>query len=191
MQRIYLRVLKRFMDIAFSAVALLLLSPLLLTVALAIYLEDGRPIIFRQLRSGANERQFKLLKFRSMPINTESVPSDKARSLAVTRIGKWIRRANLDELPQLINILKGNMSVVGPRPALASQTVLLKLRRENGAVSLKPGLTGLAQVNSYDGMPEEEKAGYDGVYVLEVSFVTDMVLILRTFRYLMRPPPVY
>src|SRR5205823_7797451 len=120
--------------------------------ALLIHLEDRGPVLFRQQRSGRDGRPFRIFKFRSMPVNTGDVPSSQARSLRVTRVGQIIRRLNIDELPQLINILRGDMSVVGPRPALPTQTALLDMRKANAAIKCKPGLTGLAQVNSYDNM---------------------------------------
>lgn len=187
----YSRFGKRVCDVFLSVCALIALSPLLLLVALLIRLEDGGAVLFRQRRSGVDGELFELLKFRSMPENTADVPSGAAHSLKITRVGKFIRRSNIDELPQLINILRGDMSVVGPRPALSSQEVLLSIRRENSSIKLKPGLTGMAQVNSYDGMPEEEKAEFDGKYAARVSLVTDVWIILRTFGYLLKAPPVY
>jgi O-antigen biosynthesis protein WbqP len=158
---------------------------------LLIRLEDGNRAIFRQRRVGRDGQEFTLMKFRSMPMNTSHVPSAQAASLRITRVGKVIRRLNIDELPQLFNIFRGDMSVVGPRPALASQTQLVDLRQQLGALSVRPGLTGLAQVNSYDGMPESEKAGFDGKYASRVTLWGDLRIILRTFTYLMHRPPVY
>jgi O-antigen biosynthesis protein WbqP len=182
---------KRLFDVCSSASALIVLSPLMLLTALLIRVEDGGPALFRQKRVGKDGREFLLFKFRSMPVNTANVASAEAAALTVTRVGRVIRRANIDELPQLFNMLKGNMSVVGPRPALASQTRLLELRAAEGAMSVRPGLTGLAQVNSYDGMSEIEKARYDGQYAKSLGFFRDVGIILRTFVYLTRRPPVY
>lgn len=187
----YRSVLKRILDIVLALLALVLLSPVMLVVAIWIYLEDRGPIFFTQQRLGRGGRTFNFLKFRSMPVNTASVPSAKAKKLTVTGIGKIIRRTNVDELPQLINILKGDMSIVGPRPAIPSQEKLLALRHKVGADELAPGLTGLAQVNAYDGMPENEKARWDGEYAANMSFFTDVKIVLRTFAYLTKKPPVY
>jgi len=115
---------KRLLDIVLAAIALLILSPLMLLTALAIYLEDGASPLFRQQRVGQEGKLFELLKFRSMGVNAAQVPSAQANSLTITRIGQFIRRTNIDELPQLINILRGDMSIVGPRPALPSQILL-------------------------------------------------------------------
>lgn len=181
---------KRVVDIVLSACALLLLSPIMAVVALAVILDDGAPALFRQRRVGRNGTEFTIVKFRSMPINTGDIPRANANA-RVTRVGRVIRRLNLDELPQLFCILNGDMSIVGPRPALPVQTELLRLRIENGAARCRPGLTGLAQVNSYDGMPESEKAAWDGTYAENISVLTDLSITVRTFAYLLKPPPVY
>jgi O-antigen biosynthesis protein WbqP len=126
-----------------------------------------------------------------MPVNTGDMPSAEARSTKVTKVGKLIRRTNIDELPQLFNVVKGDMSLVGPRPALPIQRQLCEYRGQIGALACKPGLTGLAQINSYDGMPEREKAEWDGRYASGVSFLTDIDIIARTLGYLLKRPPVY
>lgn len=187
----YSRYLKRALDILLSLAAIAFLSPLLACVAILIRLEDGGPVLFRQQRIGRHGRYFPLLKLRSMPVNTGDVPSHAAAGLRITRIGKVIRRLNIDELPQLMNILRGEMSIVGPRPALPTQTQLVELRRVNGSLACIPGLTGLAQVNAYDGMPVTVKAEWDGKYGKSISLPGDMAIILRTVRYLMSPPPTY
>lgn len=187
----YRRFGKRVLDIALSGIALVILSPLMLLVALAIRLEDGGPALFRQERVGRERKQFTILKFRSMPVNTGDVPSAQARAFRITRIGAFIRRTNIDELPQLINILRGDMSIVGPRPALPQQEELCAMREKNGALRCRPGLTGLAQINSYDGMLDSQKAAWDAQYAANITFLGDIKIILQTFGYLLRPPPVY
>lgn len=182
---------KRLLDLLLSGIALLVLSPIMVLVAAAIWIEDRGPALFRQERVGRNRVPFTVLKFRSMPVNTGDIPSAQAKSARITRVGAVIRRTNLDELPQLINIWRGDMSVVGPRPALARQTELCTLREEAGALTCKPGLTGLAQINSYDGMPDAEKASWDGQYCADVSLFGDLSIIFRTLGYLLKPPPVY
>ncbi|HJU84223.1 MAG TPA: sugar transferase [Holophagaceae bacterium] len=188
---IYRRFFKRVLDALVAAFSLLLLSPLMLLTALAIRLEDGGPALFRQMRVGRDGHPFSIFKFRSMAVNAGNLPSAQAGGLPITRVGRLIRRTNIDELPQLLNILKGDMSLVGPRPALPSQEHLTELRRANGALACRPGLTGLAQVESYDGMPEEEKAKHDGAYSARVAFLRDLWLVLRTFAYLAHRPPTY
>jgi O-antigen biosynthesis protein WbqP len=187
----YQRYFKRLFDILSSAAALVVLSPLMLFVAFAIQLEDRGPALFRQRRVGKDGRNFTFLKFRSMPVNAPNVPSTAGATLRVTRVGALIRRTSIDELPQLLNILAGDMSVVGPRPAIPSQAALIAMREARGVFRCAPGLTGLAQINSYDGMPEEEKVSWDATYCDTVSFTGDMMIILRTFGYLLKPPPTY
>jgi O-antigen biosynthesis protein WbqP len=182
---------KRLLDLVLASLGLVVLAPVVVLVALAVRIEDGGPSLFRQQRSGRHDQKFTLLKFRSMPVGSADLPSSAAHGLRPTRVGALIRRTNLDELPQLLNILAGDMSLVGPRPALPSQADLLALRRENGAISCRPGLTGLAQVSSYDGMPVLRKAEYDAEYAREMSFLLDCSIILQTFGYLIRRPPVY
>jgi O-antigen biosynthesis protein WbqP len=183
--------LKRLLDVVLVGISLLGLSPLMAFVAVAVRFEDGGPALFCQERVGRHGHRFRIFKFRSMVVNAGDLPSAEASALKVTRVGRFIRRTNLDELPQLFNIFLGDMSVVGPRPALPAQESLTALRRTNGALACRPGLTGLAQVSSYDGMPEEEKAGYDGSYASEITFVRDLWIILRTFAYLVHRPPTY
>jgi O-antigen biosynthesis protein WbqP len=187
----YANGLKRGFDIVAASLALLVFCPVMLVTAVIIVLGDGGPALFRQGRIGRGGQLFTLLKFRSMPVDTAHIPSHKADQIRVTPVGRVIRRTNLDELPQLINILLGEMSIVGPRPALASQSDLLALRSANGALNCRPGLTGLAQINSFDGMPASAKAKWDGRYADHISFAEDLKIILGTFRYLLKPPPVY
>jgi O-antigen biosynthesis protein WbqP len=188
---IYERGPKRLFDLVIAIPALIVLSPLLLVTALAIRLEDGSPVLFRQRRVGRHGADFTIFKFRSMPVATPSVPSAAAAKLNVTKVGKVIRRTNIDELPQLLNVLRGDMSIVGPRPALASQTELVTLRHERGIDRLRPGLTGLAQVNSFDGMTDRQKVEWEARYASRVSFWSDFLIVLRTFGYLLHRPPVY
>jgi lipopolysaccharide/colanic/teichoic acid biosynthesis glycosyltransferase len=188
---LYSRYLKRLFDLVAAGAAIVVLSPLFLLVGVLIRLEDGGRAIFRQSRIGRDGQRFMLFKFRSMPENTAHVPSVSASALRITRVGYFLRRTNVDELPQLINILRGDMSVVGPRPALPVQDKLIALRRENGALRCTPGLTGLAQVRAYSGMAEEEKARHDAEYASDITLLGDLGIIVRTVGYLLRPPPVY
>lgn len=187
----YARYGKRALDALGAAVLLLVLAPVFLAVTILITLFDPGPVIFRQIRTGRYCKPFRIYKFRSMPIDTDDVPSDQIGAVALTRVGRLLRRSNLDELPQLWNILRGDMSFIGPRPPLPTQVELLELRKANGAVALRPGLTGLAQVNGYDGMPFGEKSSFDGRYASNVNLATDLGIAIRTFGYLLRPPPKY
>lgn len=182
---------KRAIDIFCSLLVIILLSPLLVLIALIIKIQDGGPAIFKHKRVGRNGNLFDFYKFRSMPVNTPNVQSSETSRLKITPFGKFIRRTNIDELPQLINILKGDMSLVGPRPPIPSQTDLVEWRRENGALNCRPGLTGLAQVNSYDFMSVKEKAEWDGIYSQKISFTKDAAIVLKTLLYLTKKPPTY
>lgn len=187
----YLRIGKRLFDVSTSVIALVLLSPILAAVCVGILIGDPGPIVFRQERLGKNETPFVFYKFRSLPVGTANLPSDAIKPTGLPWIARFLRRTNVDELPQLFNVLRGEMSLVGPRPPLLDQLELIELRRRNGASCCHPGLTGLAQINSYDGMTVKEKAAYDGEYARSISFLGDVRILLSTIAYLRSPPPVY
>ncbi len=182
---------KRCFDVFLASIALIFLSPLFVIVALLIKLIDPGPIIFTQKRVGQMGCGFDFYKFRSMPVNTGDIPSDQIGAMRLTFVGRMIRRSNIDELPQLFNILKGDMSVVGPRPPILTQHELIELRRASGALACRPGLTGLAQVSSFDGMTIHQKANFDAQYARSISLYSDLWIIVKTFGYLLKPPPVY
>jgi O-antigen biosynthesis protein WbqP len=182
---------KRLFDIIFSIILLIGFLPIFAVIYCIIRLQDGEPSIFRQERIGKNGVIFRFYKFRSMSISTPNVESMDTKKLQITPFGKFIRRTNLDELPQFYNVLKGDMSFIGPRPPISSQTDLIELRKKNRSLALKPGLTGLAQVNSYDGMSVEQKAKYDGEYAQNISFFLDCIIIFRTVIYFTKKPPTY
>lgn len=182
---------KRVVDVIGASAALAALTPLMAMVSLAVRVTSPGPVLYRQTRVGADRVSFTLLKFRSMPADTPVVTSAAGANLQPTAVGQVIRRLNVDELPQLLNIIRGDMSIVGPRPALPTQVDLLEERTPHGSGRLRPGLTGLAQVNSYDGMPPAEKARWDERYSQKVSLVRDAWIIALTFRYLAKPPPKY
>jgi O-antigen biosynthesis protein WbqP len=182
---------KRLIDIVASFLCILIFSPLFIILASIIYFQDFGTPLFKQKRVGLNEQEFIVFKFRSMPLNTANVVSSNVSEIKITPFGKFIRRFNLDELPQLFNILNGDMSLIGPRPSLMSQGILIELRRENKVYSSSPGLTGLAQVNAFDNMPDEKKAYWDGLYANNITFINDVKIILRTLIYLTKKPPTY
>lgn len=183
--------IKRALDIALSLLAGVALSPVLLLVAVAIKLADPGPVIFRQRRVGVGGQLFDFYKFRSMPVDTGDIPSDRLGEVNLTWIGRMVRRTSIDELPQLWNVLRGDMSLVGPRPPIPSQEELIAQRRESGALDLRPGLTGWAQINSYDGMSVAAKAALDADYARDLSLSKDAIILARTCVYLLRPPPKY
>ena len=139
----------RFFDILFSFIGLLVLSPILLVFCIIGFFDTGSPI-FRQERVGKNKQPFYLYKFRSMHINTKSVATHLANVSSITPFGRFLRKSKLDELPQLFNVLKGNMSLVGPRPNLFNQEQLMAERYARGVYNVRPGITGLAQINKID-----------------------------------------
>ncbi len=182
---------KRVIDVVLAILGLIVLAPVMAALAAAIRLEDSGPALFRQRRVGRHGQEFTFLKFRSMPVDTPHLESANAHTLRVTRVGRAIRRTSLDELPQLFNVIVGDMSLVGPRPTLASQEELIQLRRDNGSLTVRPGLTGLAQLNGYDGMPNTEKAEWDAEYARTLSLIGDANIMFRTIGYLSRRPPTY
>lgn len=187
----YARGGKLLLDIAGAALALVCLSPIMFVTSACIWLEDRGPVLFRQPRLGRHGKLFTILKFRSMPVSAETVASIDATAIRITRAGKIIRRLNVDELPQLINVLRGDMSLVGPRPALPSQSGLIAARRLTRAAEVRPGLTGLAQLRAYDGMSESEKARHDAEYAAQITLRGDMAILAGTLTYLLKPPPTY
>ena len=163
-------------DIILSGCGILVLLPVYLLIAVAVKLDDPGPVFFRQKRVGLHKTHFHILKFRTMKMNT---PRDMPTHLLenpeqyITRVGKVLRKTSLDELPQIFQIFTGKMSIIGPRPALWNQDDLIAERDKYGANDIRPGLTGWAQINGRDELPIEVKAGLDGEYVKNISFLFD------------------
>lgn len=185
------QILKRGIDIFFASMVLIILLPVLILISLIVFIQDFHSPFFVHERVGKNGKHFPFYKFRSMPENTPNVESKEKEKLTITPFGKILRRTNLDELPQLLAIIKGDMSLIGPRPSIPSQIKLNELRKQNGSLFIKPGLTGWAQVNSYDDMPDEVKAEYDAYYAKNMSFSLDVKIVLKTLLYLTKKPPAY
>ena len=162
---------------------LILLSPLFILVGLSIFIEDGFPIFFTQNRVGINYTFFNIYKFRSMKKNTPNVATHLLTNPEqyLLKIGKFIRKTSLDELPNLINILKGQMVFVGPRPALYNQDDLMTLRVTAGVDKLKPGITGWAQINGRDEISIEAKVALEKEYLKRKSLLFDLIIIVKTF----------
>lgn len=162
---------------------LLFLSPIFLFVALFIFMEDGLPIFFKQKRVGVNYTLFNIYKFRSMKKNTPNVATHLLENPEsyLLRVGRGIRKLSLDELPNLINIIKGEMVFVGPRPALYNQDDLMALRVASAIDKLKPGITGWAQINGRDEISIEAKIALEKEYLERNSFWFDLVIVMRTF----------
>ena len=174
---------KRAFDIFCSFFAILILGLLMLIVAIAIKIDSKGPVLFKQDRIGKNKKIFKILKFRSMYIDTDpNAPTHQLGNATshITKVGKFIRKTSIDELPQLFNIFIGQMSFVGPRPALWNQDDLVAERDKYYANDVKPGLTGLAQVSGRDELEIPAKAKFDGEYVEKRGFFYDIGLIFKT-----------
>jgi O-antigen biosynthesis protein WbqP len=185
---LYLRV-KRCIDIILSLIALIVLSPLLMTLIIAIKVDSEGPVLFKQKRIGIHKSHFYILKFRTMRIDT---PKDTPTHLLenpeqwITRVGRFLRKTSLDELPQIINILKGEMSIIGPRPALWNQFDLIEERDKYSANDVPVGLTGWAQINGRDELPIEIKAKLDGEYVEKIGFLMDVKCFFGTIFSVLR-----
>ncbi|MBQ7290374.1 MAG: sugar transferase [Clostridia bacterium] len=171
----YKHFFKRFIDIVLSFIGGIVLLPVFLIIAIAIVIDDPGPVFFRQKRVGKNKKLFWLHKFRSMKVKTPDIPTHLLENPEqyITRVGKFLRKTSLDELPQVYDILFGKMSIIGPRPALWNQDDLIAERDKYGANDIKPGLTGWAQINGRDELEIPVKAKLDGEYVEKMSFGFD------------------
>ena len=176
-------IIKRALDFLLSLIALLVLWPVLAVIAVIIKITSPGPVFFRQKRVGLKRGQFMIYKFRTMRTDApKDAPTHLLQNpeMFITPVGRFLRASSLDELPQLINILKGEMSIVGPRPALWNQYDLIDAREAVGANNVLPGLTGWAQINGRDELPIDVKAGFDGEYVRRMSFLFDLRCIVGT-----------
>ena len=176
---------KRTLDIVLSFIGMIALSPFFLLLVLAIKLDSKGPVLFKQKRIGLHKKHFYILKFRTMRIDT---PKDTPTHLLenpeqwITRVGKFLRKTSLDELPQIWNIFVGDMSIIGPRPALWNQYDLIEERDRYGANDVLPGLTGWAQIHGRDELPIAKKAELDGYYIQHLSFGLDVRCFFGTIK---------
>lgn len=184
----YSQCLKRALDFLLSLCGLLVLWPLFLVIAIAIKIDDPGPVFFSQKRVGLHKRYFQLYKFRSMKVSTPDVPTHLLEhpEQYISRVGGFLRKYSMDELPQIINILLGQMAIIGPRPALWSQEDLIAERDKYGANDVRPGMTGWAQINGRDELTIEEKSAYDGEYVKHLSFAFDCKCFFGTIGKVLR-----
>lgn len=174
---------KSFLDLCFALIAIIITLPLIAVIALVIKLEDGGPVTFKQKRFGQNKQPFIVYKFRTMKVSAPSeMPTNSLLNADdhITRFGRIMRKLSLDEIPQLVNVLRGEMSLVGPRPVILKETDLITLRQKYNANSCKPGITGWAQVNGRDEVRILEKAKMDGEYVRNLGPLMDLKCILMT-----------
>jgi len=176
---LYLKGGKRSLDLVISGVASLVLLPVHIACAAAVAFTSGRPIYFRQARAGRDGQEFDLVKFRTMTVGTHEISGGYPTSAMVTPVGRWLRKLSLDEIPQLLNIFKGDMSLVGPRPALTDQVQRYTARQRQRLV-VRPGLTGLAQVRYRNNAPWSLRIESDLEYIEELSAWTDFKILLRT-----------
>lgn len=176
---IYTRFIKRPLDLFISLLALVILIPLFLIVALLVKIKLGSPVIFKQPRPGLNEKIFLMYKFRSMTNKKDEYGNLLPNNLRLTQLGKFLRSTSLDELPSIINIIKGNMSFVGPRPLLVEYLKFYSTEQRKRH-TLRPGLTGLAQIHGRNKISWNEKFEYDCQYIDKVSFIMDIKILWRT-----------
>lgn len=169
----------RFLDVTFSVIALVVFAPVLLVVLILGYFDTGSPV-FIQERVGRKLKPFKLIKFRTMDVETKSVATHLANASSVTKLGGFLRKTKLDELPQLINVIRGEMSLVGPRPCLFNQTELIKERSEKGVFDVLPGVTGLAQINHIDMSTPKLLAEWDEKMIKTISVGLYFSYLIKT-----------
>lgn len=181
----YRHFFKRFLDFTLSLIAIIVLSPILIVVAILVRIKLGSPVLFTQYRPGKNGKIFKMYKFRSMTNETDENGELLSDAIRLTRFGRLLRASSLDELPELFNILKGDMSIVGPRPLLVKYLPLyndFQKRRHD----VRPGLTGLAQINGRNETTWEKRFKYDVYYTQHVTFFNDIKIILATIKIVLK-----
>lgn len=184
-QSVYEKYIKRGIDVVLAFIGLVVLSPVLILVSIAIYIDDPGPVLFTQKRLGRDKQYFKLHKFRSMKMCTpHDVPTHMLDNPEkyITRVGKFIRAHSIDELPQIWDIFVGNMSIIGPRPGLWNQDVLTAERDKYGANDIKPGLTGWAQINGRDELEIDDKAKLDGEYCKKMGLRIDIEIFFGSIH---------
>lgn len=180
----YRQCVKRLLDIIIATMGLVVLSPVFVVLAILIKKDDGGPIFFTQDRVGLHKKPFRLYKFRSMRVTAPAnCPTEELDNpdFWITKTGTWMRKTSLDELPQILNIIRGDMSIVGPRPVVLAEEELITYRERYGANDIRPGLTGWAQINGRDEVGTKRKAILDGEYVIRMSFLFDTRIFLATF----------
>ena len=177
----YAKYIKRILDLILSLMALILLMPLMIIIGILVRINLGSPIIFKQKRPGKNEKVFTLYKFRTMTDKRDIDGNLLPDEYRLTKFGKFLRSTSLDELPELINIIKGDMAIVGPRPLLV-EYLPYYTEEEKHRHDVRPGLTGLAQVNGRNTISWEEKLKYDTEYIKQISFYSDLKIIFKTIK---------
>lgn len=181
----YSKYIKRILDLGLSLIALIILMPVMLVIAILVRIKLGKPVIFKQKRPGKNEKIFTLYKFRTMTDEKDEQGNLLPDSVRLTKFGKFLRSTSLDELPELINIIKGEMSIVGPRPLLVEYLPFYN-EKEKHRHDVRPGLTGLAQVSGRNSIEWVEKFKEDIEYVNNITFIKDVKIVLKTFKKVFR-----
>ena len=174
--------MKRAFDFTVSLILIILLSPVFLLISLIVLIDAGTPVIFRQYRVGKNNKLFYIYKFRTMRRGVKNVATAdlKDSQKYITKSGRILRKTSLDELPQLVNVLLGDMSFVGPRPLIPEEKEIRELRKEYNVYSVRPGITGWAQINGRDNLTDEEKALFDKEYIEKQSILFDIKILIKT-----------
>lgn len=186
----YRNFFKHILDFSVALILILVLSPILISLCLLVYLKSGRPVIFRQRRPGKNEHLFNLLKFKTMSDETDKDGNLLADNERITSLGRFMRRTSLDELPQLFNVMKGDISLIGPRPLLPEYLPLYNKDQKRRHL-VKPGITGLAQVNGRNAIKWDEKFRYDLYYVENLTFALDLKILIKTIIKVIKGADVY
>jgi O-antigen biosynthesis protein WbqP len=172
--------MKRVMDFIIAAFGLFILLPFIIILMIGIYFDSGAPALFKQRRLGKDKREFTCLKLRSMPQSTKSLPSHEVVDVKISRYSRLLRRFKLDELPQLFNVLSGEMSLVGPRPCLPQQSELILLRSQKNIFSLRPGITGYAQIHDVDMSDPARLVSFESNYLSKAGVLLDLKILLAT-----------
>lgn len=176
---------KNLFDRVAAIIGIFLILPVVLLISIAIFVDDPGPVIFKQKRAGRWNMPFIIYKFRTMRQDTPHLSTEemrKNRTNPYTRLGPFLRKTSLDELPQLFNVLRGEMSLVGPRPALLTQSAVLQGREQLNIHRLRPGMTGLAQITGRDDLNDQEKVAKDNLYLLRMNLSTDLIILFFTLR---------
>ena len=193
----YAKYIKRFLDLILSLMALIILMPLMMVIAILIKIDSRGPVFFLQERLGKNGKIFKIIKFRTMIVNAENIGDGlKIKSESdnrITRVGKIIRKTSLDELPQLVNVIKGDMSIVGPRPPVTYHPYKYEKYSEEQRerFNVRPGITGLAQVKVRNSASWDERINIDIKYIKEITFINDLKIIVRTVKKVFERENIY
>lgn len=193
----YAKYIKRFLDLVLSLIALIILMPLMIVIAILIKIDSKGPVFFLQERLGKNGKIFKIIKFRTMIVNAENIGDGlKIKSESdnrITRVGKIIRKTSLDELPQLVNVIKGDMSIVGPRPPVTYHPYKYEKYSEEQRerFNVRPGITGLAQVKVRNSASWDERINIDIKYIKEITFINDLKIIVRTVKKVFERENIY